>query len=201
MDHGSINTWYRVAYLTKVLDLTSPSLLPRENFVTYCLIIGNYHSVWPIDHDDGSAYWSDSHNFLAYGGWKNYLGHSKRAMRNLYVYPDKFSPDNRCAVTNGQSLGVAASGYGDVFVENHCLLNKESVYQIGSCSEENLEDFFPQTADNNYYTPSGKIVIECGDSRWSLKEFQDRGFDVGTSQSKPVGNSVVLAWGKILLGF
>ena len=30
----------------------------------------NYHSTWPIDHDDGSCYYHDHHNFLIYGGAK-----------------------------------------------------------------------------------------------------------------------------------
>ncbi len=105
LDHGPINTWDRVPYLTKLLDVTKASLLPKENFVTRCFIIGNYHSIWPIDHDDGSAYWADSFNFLTYGGWKNYLGHSKKAMQNVYVYPDKYASDQYCADTRGQALG------------------------------------------------------------------------------------------------
>ncbi len=60
---------------------------------------------------------------------------------------------------------------------------------------------FPQTGDNHYFTPSGKIVVECGGSRWSLKEFQDRGYDFGTTQNKPVNTTVLIGWGKELLGF
>eukprot|EP00794_Sanderia_malayensis_P005521 gene5521-6206_t len=199
-DHGPINTWDRVPYLTKVLHGDTASLLPKENFVTKCFIIGNYHSIWPIDHDDGSAYWADSYNFLTYGGWKNYLGHSKKAMQNVYIYPDKYASDNYCADTRGQALGNYASGYGEVYVDNTCISAKESVYRIGSCTEEHLEDVFPQTADNHYYTPTGKIVVECGASRWSLEQFQDRGFDVGTSQEKPVSTAQIITWGKTVLG-
>lgn len=32
------------------------------------LQINNYNSVWPIDHDDGSCYYLDTFNFMAYGG-------------------------------------------------------------------------------------------------------------------------------------
>ena len=36
------------------------------------------------DHDDGSCYYNDTYNVMIYGGYKNYLGHSK-------IVP---SPDN-----------------------------------------------------------------------------------------------------------
>ena len=76
-----------------------------------CLIIGNYNSVWPIDHDDGSSYWADSYNFLAYGGYKNLFGHSKKALENVYVYPDKYVSAHVCMETIGQQLGTGELVY------------------------------------------------------------------------------------------
>ena len=108
-DHGPINTWDRVPYTTKVLDPSKGMLLPMENFVSKCLVMSNYFSIWPIDHDDGSSYWADSYNFLAYGGWKNYLGHSKKAFDNVYVYPDKYMSDHYCMDSRGQQLGSGIS--------------------------------------------------------------------------------------------
>ena len=106
LDHGPINTWDRVPYLTKVLDPSHASLQPMENSVSKCLIMSNYNSVWPIDHDDGSSYWADSYNFLAYGGFKNLFGHSKKALENVYVYPDKYASSHVCMETIGQQLGT-----------------------------------------------------------------------------------------------
>ena len=70
------------------------------------------------------------------------------------------------------------------------------MYRIGSCTEQVLEDVFPQTGDNNYYTPTGKVVIECGGKTWSLEQFQARGFDIGTSENEPVSVAQVISWGK-----
>ena len=50
--------------------------------------ITGYHSAWPLDHDDGSCYYTDTYNFLVYGGYKNYLGHSKTVTNNVYIFPD-----------------------------------------------------------------------------------------------------------------
>lgn len=82
-----------------------------ENFVSKCLVISNYNSVWPIDHDDGSSYWADSFNFLAYGGFKNYLGHSKKALENIYAYPAKYISDHACMDSRGQQLGTGKFEY------------------------------------------------------------------------------------------
>ena len=38
--------------------------------VRHNIMWNNYHSTWPIDHDDGSCYYHDHHNFLIYGGAK-----------------------------------------------------------------------------------------------------------------------------------
>ena len=67
-DHGQINTWDRVPYLTKVNDSETISLSVKENQIHRNFIINNYRSSWPIDHDDGSCFWNDTYNYLVYGG-------------------------------------------------------------------------------------------------------------------------------------
>jgi hypothetical protein len=53
----------------------------HHNFI----IAGNDGAWFPIDHDDGSASYFDHHNFLLYGGHKNYLGHGKTFKHNVQV--------------------------------------------------------------------------------------------------------------------
>ena len=59
-DHGPINTWDRIPYL--VDHGQGPTLTPMTNVIARNLLLNNYVSVWPIDHDDGSAYYEDSYN-------------------------------------------------------------------------------------------------------------------------------------------
>jgi hypothetical protein len=73
-DHGPINTWDRQPYLTTELD-GSPQLQPKENVIYRNLLLNNYGSFYPIDHDDGSAFYHDHHNVLLYGG-KKVLSHN-----------------------------------------------------------------------------------------------------------------------------
>ena len=68
-DHGPINSWDRIPYL--VDTGSGPSMRPLVTAITANLLFNNYVSVWPIDHDDGSAFYDDSYNVLLYGGYKN----------------------------------------------------------------------------------------------------------------------------------
>jgi hypothetical protein len=86
-DHGPINSWDRQVYLQQRSDGTD-SIIQEESYITHNFIINNYHAVWPIDHDDGSQYFTDTRNFMVYGGSKNFLGNSVASENNYYVMAD-----------------------------------------------------------------------------------------------------------------
>ena len=69
-DHGPINSWDRQPYLVDHGE--GPTLIPRRNYITGNLLFNGYASVWPIDADDGSSYYTSSYNVLIFGGYKNY---------------------------------------------------------------------------------------------------------------------------------
>jgi hypothetical protein len=48
-------------------------LYGQQTNITRNFFVSNYHSTWPIDHDDGSTGYRDENNMLAWGGAKNYL--------------------------------------------------------------------------------------------------------------------------------
>ena len=87
-DHGPFNSWDRQPFLSRHTAASAPTLIPRQNFIHHNFIITNYHAVWPIDHDDGSCWYTDHDNYLVYGGYKSYMGNSVTARRNFYVLPD-----------------------------------------------------------------------------------------------------------------
>ena len=202
MDHGPFNSWDRQPYLTKVRDGVTPSLVPKENYMTYNFLICNYQSTWPIDHDDGTGYFTDQYNYLAYGGFKNYLGHSKTSQYNVYVYPDANQPYAKpfCAFSTGTKTGPLASGWGDRYTDNKCVIKEVQVYEFSSCKLQNITQLIPYTARNKFYTPDAKIIFKCDNYTWTLKEYQERGFDVGSTVSNLVDIKEVIQWGKDLLG-
>ena len=200
LDHGPFNSWDRQPYLTKVKDGVTPSLIPKESYMTYNFIISNFHSWWPVDHDDGTGYFTDQYNYLVHGGFKNYLGHSKISQYNVYVYPDGNQPYGPpyCAFSSATQTGPLASGWGDRYTDNICIIHESQVYQFSSCKLENMKDLIPFTARNHFYTPGAKVVFKCDGNTWTLKEFQEKGYDIGSTVSDLVDTKEVIQWGKDL---
>jgi hypothetical protein len=86
------------------------------------MMISNYASTWPIDHDDGSCYWHDSFNLLLYGGAKNYLGHSKKSLSNVYVHVE-LNPNGYAACYTDYSPNAF-----DEYSGNKCIVGSGPLY-------------------------------------------------------------------------
>ena len=198
-DHGQFNSWDRLPYLTDVKTGTA-SLISALSNVTRNFIINTYNSLYPIDHDDGSCYYLDTYNYLIYGGYKNYLGHSKTVQNNVYVYPDTNPIKPFCGVCNGASRDYLPSGWGEVYSNNTCLMGNPNIYQFGSCNLDDPEGLIPFTAFNKFYAPNKDVYIKCQGAELSLYVFQKLGYDKGSTVSDPVDTATVIKWGKDLLG-
>ena len=71
----------------------------------------------------------DTYNYLVYGGYKNYLGHSKIVKYNYYVYPDaKFDGHQFCANSDGVSTTNLPSGWEEVWENNTCIIGNPNIY-------------------------------------------------------------------------
>ena len=86
-DHGVFNSWGRNQYL-QLNSTGKATLVPAENLLQRNFIISNFSSIFPFDHDDGSAYYHDDSNFLMYAPAKNLFGHSKHYTNNIFAYAD-----------------------------------------------------------------------------------------------------------------
>ena len=210
-DHGQFNSWDRQPYLTRVKDGKTPSLDPAVNVITRNFLINNYHSTWPIDHDDGSCYYNDTFNYLVYGGYKNFKGNSKNAMSNVYVYPDAIplTPLDGiyylihkpyCANHDGASTGDRASGFDEVYANNTCIIGNPDIYEFGTCNPDGDDKgLIPLTYNNTYYAPKKEVYIHCGKKNLTLEQFQAMGYDKGSVVNDIVDIETVVGWGKELL--
>ena len=206
-DHGCFNSWDRQPYLTEVRN-GIPSLIQAQSNMTRNFFINNYHSTWPIDHDDGSCYYYDTYNYLIYGGYKNYLGHTKIVKYNVYVYPDAKVPSKGyltfpyCANSDGASTTDLPSGWSEVWVNNTCIIGNPNIYAFGSCTTTGSnKGLIPFTANNTIYAPNKYIYIKCGQhEELTLLEFQKMGYDIGSQVFDLVDNNTVVDWGRKLLG-
>ena len=203
-DHGPFNTWDRQPYLTDVRN-GSASLIPAQSNTTQNFIIDNYNSIRSIDHDDGSCYYYDTYNFIVYGGYKDYLGHSVTAEHNIYVYSDvKASGDSGtqfCVFVNGASRVELPSGWDEVWANNVCITKNPSLYQFNNCDPKNLTDIVPFTANNSFYVPDEFVYISCGDVNFTLAEYQAVGYDIGSTVSDLPTIGQIIEWGRQLLDF
>lgn len=206
-DHGFFNSWDRQPYLTKVKDGVTPSLIPATSYLTKNFIINNYHSTFPIDHDDGTGYYYDSLNFLVYGGYKSYLGHSQTAVHNIYVFPDayhymptieegmlgSFLNYAYCAFSDGV-------GWGEVWANNICITSEPDIYQFGGCHPGgNMEDLVPFTANNTFFIPGKEVLFNCGGQKLNLLDFQLLGYDIGSHVYDELDIESILKMGKDIL--
>jgi len=198
--------------------------MPVVSRIHQNFLISNYHSVWPIDHDDGSAYYYDSENFLVYGGFKNYLGHSKISQYNVYIYPDasigyvgkprklgrpnlqhrgtglsSFFNEPYCVNSDGTAKDD--SGWGDFWINNKCVIGNPIVYEYYTCRPDDLQDLVTMTANNELFAPNSLVTFVCGQTNWTLQQYQAKGYDIGTLLGDIPTNDIIIQWGRDILGF
>lgn len=180
-DHGPFNSWDRLPFLNDIVDKQGTYDV-LESFIHHNFIINNYHSTWPIDHDDGSHNYTDSENVLVYGGYKQYLGHGLKSMKNLYLYAD-VNPDNNnllsypyCGTSHGADDGV--SGYDDVYYNNTCVLSGNSLFDFSFSGKMN--NTVPYLDVNTYYTKNAEYVVNSNGNKLNFKEMREKGFDINS---------------------
>jgi hypothetical protein len=111
-DHGPFNSWDRNTYKWRDGPGGTDPLLSR---LDQNLFVANYHTVVPIDHDDGSNGYLDTRNVLLWGGTKNLMGYNKRSVNNTMVYVDylpSLVAPAELQQRMGWSVGMEGSGGG-----------------------------------------------------------------------------------------
>mmetsp|Transcript_8222 Transcript_8222/g.24363 ORF Transcript_8222/g.24363 Transcript_8222/m.24363 type:complete len:587 (-) Transcript_8222:104-1864(-) len=191
-DHGNFNSWDRLPYLTKVTGVKSTAI--AENVITSNFMWNNYHSTWPIDHDDGSCFYNDTDNFLVYGGAKNFLGHSKLSERNFYIYAD-LGNSPVCMVDD--SLDAQ-----DTFANNTCIHATGSIYEwqhYNGCGQGAILNLTAERCYNNrFFTSDGQIHLHCKDGVHNMSWWQGSGYDGGSTVSKLPPDNAVVGWARSL---
>ncbi len=200
-DHGPFNTWHREIYAWGEDGRVDPlPMLINRNF-----LVSNYFADFPIDNDDGSAYWVETNNFLLYGGSKSLMGYNKHFINNSYVlvdytpsahvarpprevgssWPPEGKPGSCSAIIAAGAF--AAAGLADQYWNNTCIANSSAkFFRWFSCNDTHPLDGtipFPMR-DNVYLSTDAGYAMPCNGQKWSLAEAQARGVDLGSS----VGN-------------
>lgn len=174
------------------------------SYIHHNTLINNYHSSWPIDHDDGSCLYEDSYNFQVYGGKKNLMGHSKIDHHEIYVYPDSSASEldgSGCIKVYGNTH--IYSGPNETWIQNICVLYQNSVpYNIDNCNIDILN--VPYLANNSIYVPSGSAaiftcVVNRTLARLTLQQWQSYGMDIGTVVETTPDVQTIIEWVRKML--
>lgn len=206
-DHGPINSWDRLPYITTVRDGVTPSAVPADNIIgPRNLIVSNYGADGGmVDNDDGSAYYVMRGNVGFFGGHKSdFDGHSKRSLGNLYVSPAVYG--GTCVFIASQQL--PPPGFAEVFANNTCVLDREGEDVLA------LKDYIRVAADpaasakqlllanNSIFVPGGVAGIAAKSTGFTTyAQWQAAGYDNSTVVSGDVPPPErVAAWARAMLG-
>ena len=179
-DHGMINSWDRLPYITPAQCTTGdPSIVPAANHIDRNFIINGYAGRWSLDHDDGSAYYNDTNNFLVFGGVKAYLGHDKMTgPGNVIVYPgipSRSAGNRKCQCDDN---GNFANQY---YYGNQCFTPDGVFYTLYKCNSTSLNETVFQTRGNRHYSPGAKFTVACGKKSMNFHQWQTAGQDFNST--------------------
>lgn len=185
-DHGPFNSWDRQVYVyDDAANGGKPTVLKRNDTISYNFMLANYHSSMAIDNDDGSAFYDTHHNVFvsassgaAYGGdslKSDFGGHSNFHHHNVDLF-----------WSAGFGICPQAVGYADGYYDNYLYLMRDGDYGHGQTCSGGAKT---AVHGNTIWSPTGKIT-ECGKS---LADWQAEGNDVGTVASAYPPDAAVLA--------
>eukprot|EP00750_Incisomonas_marina_P029232 INCI7079.2.p1 GENE.INCI7079.2~~INCI7079.2.p1 ORF type:complete len:372 (-),score=53.69 INCI7079.2:244-1359(-) len=165
-DHGAINTWDRVSYVTDVRNGT-PSVVPATTTIHHNFIVADFDADGGmVDNDDGSSFYDIYSNFGVYGGAKmgNYDGHNKVCHNNVYAFPQVYGP----ACFWNWPGWFPIPGSEETFANNTCFLGAgENYIQMGkNCSMASVSSIPIHVSSNRVFAPelSNATVQGCGET-------------------------------------
>ena len=76
-----------------------------------------------------------------------------------------------------------------------------NIYQLGSCSIQNINELIPFLVSNQYFTKGGKMAANCGSVKFqTLEQLQKYGLEWGSTIEELVADDEVIIWGRELFG-
>jgi hypothetical protein len=151
-DHGPVNSWDRVPYVTDIAT-GKPSIIPKWREFSHNFFLAVYSSQQAIDNDDGSAYWSIHDNFFVYGanGVKSdFGGQWNHHVSNVYGYVG----------TCWGMFSNRGSGAHNQFVNNKCVSKSAHGGFLSDCDPH---WFGKEVIGNSIFNKDGKLNVNICD--------------------------------------
>lgn len=207
-DHGPFNSWGRVPYTINFPNGTdSGGIKPVPDEISYnFMVAGGGANSGALDHDDGSSFYNDHHNFQVYGGHKsNFDGHAKRSVSNIMAFPLVYLP--QCMrIFPALPLPSPEGFFAEAFVNNTCILTDEgdSYLDLGAANCTPGSSLASQIvlANNSVYVPQNSSAdVKCGGKVFSFQDWMTTGSETGTTLTESIPPTPqIIAWARALLG-
>lgn len=184
----------------------SGGIKPVPDEIAYnFMVAGGGANSGALDHDDGSSFYEDHHNFQVYGGHKsNFDGHAKRSVSNLMAFPLVYLP--QCMrIFPALPLPSADGFFAEAFVNNTCILADagDSYLDLGAANCTAGPGLSAQIvlANNSIYAPpSSAAVVKCGGQVLTFQEWLATGSETGSTLGGDVPSTPqIIAWARALL--
>ena len=76
-----------------------------------------------------------------------------------------------------------------------------NIYQLGSCSVQNIKELIPFLVSNRYFTKGGNMEAHCGSVKFqTLEQLQKYGLEWDSTIEELVADDEVISWGRELFG-
>lgn len=199
-DHGPINSWDRMAFMTKVA-YGYPSFDSKYSNITNNFIIANYDGSEAFDTDDGSAWYNIYSNFFydSQGIKNDYGGYNMNYYNNLNICWNKGG--------SGACWDIGPTRYNgpsDSIYNNICIYyNQDVVYTILTPTSLKGSNF--KAYNNSYYSPNGntscQYQIQNGNVNiYQIEQVYDAlGFEKGSNGGTIPSNQQILEWATNIL--
>jgi hypothetical protein len=185
----------------------SGGLKPLPDEISFnMLVAGGGANSGAADHDDGSSFYEDHHNFMVYGGHKsNFFGHSKRSASNIMAFPLVYQP---LCLRIYAGLPTASPGglFAEGYTNNTCVLASASdlYMNLGSPCAPGEPDLALRIrlGGNRVFAPAGgQAGVLCGNATLPFEAWSATGADPGSVHVEGVPPSAqIVAWAAALLG-
>ena len=199
-DHGPINSWNRMPFLTNVA-YGYPSFDSAYTNITNNFIIANYAGSQSFDTDDGSAWYRIYSNFFwdSQGIKNDYGGYNMYYYDNLNVCWNKGG--------SGACWDIGPTKYDgdtDYIYNNICIYyNQDLLYNIQTPTSLPGSSF--EIYNNSYYSPNGNATclyqIEDGNMiEYKVEDvYVALGFEKDSSSGIIPSNKQIIEWAKDIL--
>ncbi len=179
---------------------TSPGIKAQYDELAYNFIVaGGGANGGSFDHDDGSSFYNDHHNFEVYGGHKSdFDGHAKRSMNNVHAYSNVYGA--KCVGIMNLPHAAPNDFFAEAYSGNKCILAADAGYlDMGSCTPDATLANRMILGNNTIYTPNAAPTVSCGKT-YSFKDWVALGLDVGTTAATLPDAATIIGWARETLG-